>query len=178
MLLQRAIALSGNISSIPHSALTFNSNFTSSSRDLWLNGLWFTSLALTLVTALAAGFIKQWLNYYSADIIGSSPKVRAMTRQYRYRGLVRWGVPQIIESLPVLMNTSLFFFFIGLILYTQDLSGARGVTWTLVVVTLLSFLTYILSSLFPVWMPHCPYKTSLTKVYGWSIKLIWFMIRE
>lgn len=178
VLIQRASANGGNLSTIPRSNLTFNSNFTSSSRDIWLNSLWFTSLALTLVTALAAGFIKQWLNYYSADITGSSPKVRAITRQYRYRGLMIWGVPPIIEALPILMNTSLFLFFVGLVLYTRDLSGTTDTMWTLVAVTLASFTAYVLSSLFPLWNPQCQYKTSLTKVFSGALKLIWLLVRK
>lgn len=177
VLIQRAIATSSNVT-IPHSTLTFNSTFTSTSQDVWLNSLWFTSLALTLVIALVAGFVKQWLLSYLANNVGTSPKIRALTRQYRYRGVVEWGVPSIIESLPVLMNIAIFLFFIGLILYTRELSGTKGITGTLLVITLVSFTAYVLSSLLPVWIPQCPYKTSLTKVYGEFIKLLWCLIGE
>lgn len=134
------------------------------------------SLALTLLTALAAGLIKQWLTYYSADVIGSTPKNRAITRQFRYHGLLHWGVPAIIETLPVLMNTALFLFFIGLVLYTRDLSGIIGISWVLFGVTISSLGAYVMSSFFPVWLPQCPYKTSLTRVYNGLLKALLYII--
>lgn len=88
------------------------------------------------------------------------------------------GVPPIIESLPVLMNASLFLFFTGLILYSRSLIGTNGITWTLVVIAVLSLATYALSSLFPLWMPQCPYKTSLTKLYNATFKVGSALLRQ
>lgn len=122
------------------------------------------------------GLIKQWLQFYSKDIYGADPKTRALTRQFRYEGLIRWGVPEIIEALPVLMNIALFLFFAGLVLFCQDLSNTMGVTWFLVALTAGTLLLYIISSFIPVWNPQCPYKTSLSKLYNGMIRLALLVI--
>ena len=161
--LQRAASTGGNFSAIPESSLSFGSSVTPTSRDLWLNGLWLVSLALTLMTALITGIIKQWLNYYTSDVSGSS-EYRSCLRQFRHRGLSLWGVSAIIELLPVLMNISLLLFFVGLILYTQDLTGTEHITKAIIAVTSSSFAFYLVTSALPILLPQCPYKTSLTSI--------------
>lgn len=170
--LQRAVALGGDVRAVPSSALNVNTPFNSSFRDICLNGLWLVSLALTLAIALVAGIIKQWLHFCLVEAMGS-PKHRACVRHFRFTGFKIWHVEGIIELLPVLMNASLLLFFLGLILYTQDLSGAVGVTWTLVGLTAFSFLLYLGSSFIPVLIPQCPYKTSLTKLFFGTINICW-----
>lgn len=171
---QKAISFGGNGSSVPASSLNFNSAFVPSNRDVWLNGLWFVSLIFTLLAALIAGILKQWINHYLVDTAGT-PRDRACTRQFRYMGLRRWGVSSIIELLSVLMSLSLLLFLIGLILYTQDLNGMSGIHWFLVVVTCLASLSYAVTSMLPIWLPDCPYKTSLTQVFSNTIKLFWIL---
>ncbi|KAF9026213.1 hypothetical protein BDZ89DRAFT_1178202 [Hymenopellis radicata] len=39
-------------------------SFKAKSVDLWINGLWFTSLTLSLTTTLVAVLTKQWINEY------------------------------------------------------------------------------------------------------------------
>lgn len=166
VIIQRTALSGGNISAIPHSNLTLSSPFSSSRRDIILNSLWISSLVVTLVVALACGIMKQWLLFYSRNTSGGSPKRTALTRQYHYEGLIYWRVPQIIESLPIIMNISVFLFFVGLILFCQDLSDMSQVTWFLVGLTTITFFLYIFSSFIPIWNPQCPYKTSLSKVYN------------
>ncbi|KAJ7500702.1 hypothetical protein B0H11DRAFT_1714075, partial [Mycena galericulata] len=55
--LQRAQANGTSFDLIPAA----NTSFTVSRTDIWVNGFWFTSLALSLSTALLAGLAKQWL---------------------------------------------------------------------------------------------------------------------
>lgn len=169
--LQRAVATSGNTNSVPTSNLTHDSAFKPESRDIWLNGLWFVSLAITLSVALVTGLIKQWLNFYISETAGT-PKHIACTRQYRYMGLSSWGVSPIIEVLPLLMNTSLFLFLVGLILFLQGFSGTRGIIIAVAVLTSAVFVFYILSGGIPIWRPQCPYKTSLSQIFNYSIGLI------
>jgi hypothetical protein len=168
--LQRATSTGGNANAVPPSPLTHDTTFAPMKRDIWLNGIWFVSLGLTLSTALITGMIKQWLHFYLADISGT-PKDRASIRQFRYAGLSIWGVPPIIEMLPVLMNASLLLFFIGLVLFIQGLSGAEGITAVVILMTCILFLFYLTSSLLPMWKPQCPYKTSLSSVFITGLKL-------
>lgn len=173
VVIQRTTSIGGNVSAIPQSALTFNTPFSSSLRDIWLNNLWIASLITTLFTALMSGLIKQWLQYYAKDISGANPKSRALTRQFRYSGLILWGVPQITEALPIMMNISLFLFFAGLVLLVQDLSNMGAVMWFLVGITGATFSIYTVSSFIPIWNSQCPYKTSLSKLFNGMVRATW-----
>ncbi|KAF8145674.1 hypothetical protein K438DRAFT_1629715 [Mycena galopus ATCC 62051] len=73
--LQRAQANGTSFDSIPSADISF----TAASSDIWVNGLWFTSLALSLATALLAVLAKQWLHQYSSFITGSA-RERALIR--------------------------------------------------------------------------------------------------
>jgi hypothetical protein len=175
--LQRAAATGGNASAVNESSLTADSVFQPEQRDIYLNGLWFGSLGLTLCTALITGLVKQWIHFYVADITGT-PKDRAYTRQFRYMGLSIWGVSPIIELLPVLMNASLLLFFAGLILFLQGLSGTAVITKVMIVLTCVSFFFYVGTSFLPLWNPQCPYKTSLSAMWNLYIKSIWIVVKN
>lgn len=149
---------------VPISPLTHNTAFIPTTRDIYLNGIWIVSLGLTLATALITGMIKQWLQFYITDVTGPSPRDRASIRQFRYMGLSLWAVSPIIEFLPILMGSSLLLFFVGLVLFSQTLSGSRGITIVVIMMTCSLFVFYLGSSLLPLWKPQCPYKTSVSAV--------------
>ncbi|KAK0431807.1 hypothetical protein EV421DRAFT_1720129, partial [Armillaria borealis] len=110
-----------NVSSIPLSSFYPDMSFSPSLSDIWVNGLWFTSLTLSLITALATVLVKQWLNQYISIISDSSPRERGRIRHYRFMGLEKWHVPMIIGLLPVLLHMSLGLFFAGLCIYLFSL---------------------------------------------------------
>ncbi|KAF9029701.1 hypothetical protein BDZ89DRAFT_950306, partial [Hymenopellis radicata] len=95
-------------------------DFSPAHAQLWINGLWYTSLSLSLITALVAVLAKQWLHQYMSMTSGT-PLHRSLLRQFRYEGLQAWHVPLIIGLLPVLMHLSLGIFFIGLIIFLAQL---------------------------------------------------------
>ncbi|KAJ7872529.1 hypothetical protein B0H14DRAFT_2438363, partial [Mycena olivaceomarginata] len=95
--LQRAQANGTSFESIPHA----NISFTVALSDVWVNSLWFTSLMLSLTTALLAVLAKQWLRQYSSFIAGSA-RERALIRQFRYVSFDKWGVQLIIGFLPAI----------------------------------------------------------------------------
>ncbi|KIK53314.1 hypothetical protein GYMLUDRAFT_146120, partial [Collybiopsis luxurians FD-317 M1] len=72
--------------------------FNVSSINVWVNGLWFISLACSLGAAIGM-LIKQLLNAYSAGL-PSSHQVRACIRQHRYDALIKWKTPEILVFLP------------------------------------------------------------------------------
>jgi hypothetical protein len=87
--LQHAQANGTSFESIPHT----NISFTVALSDVWVNGLWFTSLMLSLMTALLAVLAKQWLRQYSSFIAGSA-RERVMIRQFRYASFNKWVCSQ------------------------------------------------------------------------------------
>ncbi|KAK0492114.1 hypothetical protein EDD18DRAFT_521337 [Armillaria luteobubalina] len=92
VLVQRAIANGSPVNSIAASPLNPTITFVPATTDVWVNGLWFTSLFLSLTTALVAVLVKQWLHHYVA-LPSGTPRDRSFTRQFRYAGFQKWHVP-------------------------------------------------------------------------------------
>ncbi|KAF5343026.1 hypothetical protein D9758_011112 [Tetrapyrgos nigripes] len=97
-----------------------------SANDLWINGLFFASLSLSLVTALLSVLVKQWLQAY-ASLPNGNAMERSKIRQFRYQGFLKWRVPQIIGALPLVLHASLALFMVGLSIYVSELH--RTLCW-------------------------------------------------
>ncbi|KAL1754588.1 hypothetical protein FB107DRAFT_291510 [Schizophyllum commune] len=154
--MQRA-ATSGPPPDVPMSSLSFESG-TTQTTDLWVNGLWLTSLTFALLTALVSVLAKQWIQHYSS-LSGGSPRNRAHLRQYRFEGFERWKVRAIIGFLPVLLTVALLLFFAGLIVYVAPTDS----TISLVIIGFSAgiLLAYSITTALPVFVTHCAYKTPL-----------------
>ncbi|KAK0479945.1 hypothetical protein EDD18DRAFT_1086174, partial [Armillaria luteobubalina] len=109
---QRSASNGSLVNNIPRTDLTFSP----STSDSWVNGLWFTSLSLSLSAVLFAVLTKQWIHQYMS-VPSGSPRDRCRVRQFRYMGLEQWGVGLIIGLLPVLLSASLGVFLVGLVLF-------------------------------------------------------------
>ncbi|KAF8896951.1 hypothetical protein CPB85DRAFT_1479338 [Mucidula mucida] len=136
--------------------MTFHPTSTAS----WVNGLWFTSLALSLTTALIAVLTKQWIHEYRTSIELGTYRERGRIRQFRFTNLSEWHIPVIIGLLPVLMHVALGVFFAGLIILLLSLS--RHITASISVVVAAALAAYLVTNVIPVFNPACPYKTPLT----------------
>lgn len=79
-----------------------------------INILWFMSLVFSLASASVGILAKQWLREYT-NRASSTPREAARIRQFRYSGLIRWHIPEIIGFLPVLLQFALAFFFVGML---------------------------------------------------------------
>ncbi|KAK0489960.1 hypothetical protein EDD18DRAFT_1358925 [Armillaria luteobubalina] len=73
----KVTASNSSQTSIPSSPTSF---FSPSHSDEWINSLCFVSLTLSLITALFAVLVKQWLHQYVAIVSDSSPHDRARIR--------------------------------------------------------------------------------------------------
>ncbi|PBK86592.1 hypothetical protein ARMGADRAFT_940347, partial [Armillaria gallica] len=114
--IQRALASGATIDTVNASPYDPSSIFVPSTGSVWVNGLWFTSLVLSLTTALIAVLVKQWLHYYIA-LPSGTPRERSHVRQFRYMGFQKWHVLVIVGLLPVLMHIALAIFFVGLVVF-------------------------------------------------------------
>ncbi|KAL1733732.1 hypothetical protein EV714DRAFT_281496 [Schizophyllum commune] len=154
--IQRA-ATSGTPPDVTMSPLSFGS-ITTETTDLWVNGLWLTSLTFALLTALVSVLAKQWIQHY-ISLSGGSPRNRAHLRQYRFEGFERWKVRAIIGFLPVLLTVALLPFFAGLIVYVVPMDS----TISLVIIGFSAgiLLAYSITTALPIFVTHCAYKTPL-----------------
>ncbi|KAJ7722101.1 hypothetical protein B0H14DRAFT_2545073 [Mycena olivaceomarginata] len=155
--LQRAQANGTSFESIPHTDISF----TVALSDVWVNGLWFTSLMLSLTTALLAVLAKQWLRQYSSFIAGSACE-RAMIRQFRYTSFDKWGVQSIIGLLPAILHLSLFLFMAGLVVFLYALNQVMATIMACIAGCLLGI--YIVTNVLPILAIGCPYRTPLTSL--------------
>lgn len=149
-----------NLSSDPSSPFYPSISFSPSSVDVWLNSLWFVSLTLSLITALVAVLVKQWLHQYISVISDILPRDRGSIRQYRYIGLTTWQVPMIIGFLPVLLHISLGLFFAGLSIYLFALDIA--VAYVVAAISATAYVAYVACLILPLFYHNCPYKIPLT----------------
>ncbi|KAA1478551.1 hypothetical protein DENSPDRAFT_861878 [Dentipellis sp. KUC8613] len=118
--LQRAMANGVSPSVVPVSQQNATSGFQVAASDQWVNRLWFISLAFSLATALISVLVKQWLQYYVSPISGTGQQ-KAHIRHFRYTGLEKWHVSEIVGFLPIFMHIALLLFFIGLVLFLVPL---------------------------------------------------------
>ncbi len=153
----KATASNGSRLSIPSSPTAF---FSPSHSDVWINSLWFASLTLSLITALVAGLVKQWLYQYVAAVSDSSARDHARIRHMRYAGLPTWRVPMIIGLLPVLLHVSLALFFAGLAIFLFSLD--MKVAWLVSIIGAATYTAYVIALILPLVYPYCPHKVPLT----------------
>ncbi|KAK0225559.1 hypothetical protein IW262DRAFT_1491163 [Armillaria fumosa] len=153
---QRFAANGSLVNDVPPSDLAFRP----STYDSWVNGLWFTSLSLSLATALFAVLTKQWIHQYMS-VPSGTPRDKCRVRQFRYMGLQQWRVAFIIGLLPVLMSTSLAAFLVGLVLFIVPLRVP--IASVVGAITFISFFAYLVANFLPIVYPSCPYKTPLSQ---------------
>ncbi len=158
VLVQRAIANGSSVNPISPSPLNPTITFVPATTDVWVNGLWFTSLFLGLTTALVVVLVKQWLHHYVA-LPSGTPRDRSFTRQFRYAGFQKWRVQVIIGLLPVFMHLALAIFLVGLVIFLQPLRQA--LSWAICAGTGLVYAAYVVTAVLPILFPQCPYRTPL-----------------
>ncbi|KAF8489484.1 hypothetical protein F5888DRAFT_1196707 [Russula emetica] len=89
--------------------------FVPPTSGVWVNGLWFSSLVISLTCGLLATLLQQWARrYLRVAYPHCSPYKRARIRAFYRHGVEQLHIPWTIEVLPALLHISLFLFFAGL----------------------------------------------------------------
>ncbi len=159
--IQRALANGTSLDAIPKSSYNPSTTFIPSRGSVWVNGLWLTSLVLSLSTALIAVLVKQWLHHYTALPSGTS-RERSHTRQFRHAGFQKWQVFAIVGLLPVTMHAALAIFFLGLVIFLVPLQVS--LSWIVGSITAFVYVAYMISVFLPIFFCQCPYRTPLSNV--------------
>ena len=136
--------------------------FTVSPSVAAVNVLFFLSLALVLIDAFLAMLVKSWLQefdrgwrkYTVADL-------RAQERERRLKGLERWRLTGLVSLLPILIQTALLFFCIGLIvlLFPVHLISAIFSSVTLVA----GFTFYLFTTCVSVFDAYAPFSSPVSR---------------
>ena len=91
---------------------------------VWVNSLWFLSLAISVTSALLATMLHQWTRRYVTitQPIHSSPHKRARIRAFFANGVDKLHLPWVVEALPILLHLSLSLFLAGLLIFLFNIN--------------------------------------------------------
>ncbi|PVF96676.1 hypothetical protein CPB86DRAFT_859851, partial [Serendipita vermifera] len=128
-----------------------------------VNCLFFASLSASIVTALASVVSLQWVAEYDAAVSrsGSSPEDRVKRRQFRYGGMEKWKMGDIIAALPVLLYCSLVLFFAGLTLWMWNVHTTVG--GVILGCMVLGGAFYMVTTLMSVVFPSSPFRAPIVR---------------
>ena len=144
------------------------SDFSPPEYIVLVNALFYASLGITILAAFIAMLIKSWVREFDRGLRTISiPEQRAKTREFRYLGMERWKLQEMVAVLPLLIQLSLLLFAIGLVGFLFHISTPSfGVTTTLFGVGALFYATTTTISVFATSSPfHSPLSRTLGKVY-------------
>ncbi|KAG9054790.1 hypothetical protein FS842_004112 [Serendipita sp. 407] len=107
------------------------------------NVIFFASLSITLIAALAAMLVKQWVQAYGVEsLVGRSARETARSRARSWRGVERYSLNAFIAVIPMLLHIGLAIFFIGILVWSYE--GIDGKTfYTIIAVVGLGLLVYV-----------------------------------
>ena len=93
-------------------------SFTPPTWSVWVNGLWFMSLVISLTCALLATFLQQWARRYLISAYPRyGPQRRARIRTFQANMFENFRLQKVVELLPALLHISLFLFLAGLAVF-------------------------------------------------------------
>jgi CBS domain containing-hemolysin-like protein len=141
------------------SDVSTSSGFHPSTSSLFVNYAWFISLTFTLVSALSGVLAKAWLAKYAPASPGVSSS-DACERHLRATRAHQWHFGALIGGIPLLIQLSLFLFFAGLVPFIYD--NNRGISYTVLVLIILTVTIYLFATILPWFSPACPFQTTIS----------------
>ena len=141
--------------------------FSPPSHAVWVNSLWFLSLAISITCALLATLLQQWARrYLRVTRKRHSLHERARIRSFFAEGVEKSFLHLAVEALPTLLHVSLFLFFAGLVVFLWNVN----LTVFKAVLSWISFCTalYGCITLIPIFRRDSPYYTPLTSL-AWLV---------
>ena len=120
-----------------------------------VNALFYASLVVMIMAAFIAMLIKSWVREFDRGLrVISIPEQRATTREFRYLGMERWKLPEMVAVLPLLIQLSLLLFSIGLVLFLFHISTPSfGITTVILGV---GVLYYAITTSIPIFVTSSP----------------------
>ena len=138
--------------------------FNPSASDVRVNVFWYMALAFSLLAALLAILVQQWVrDYMHVFQRYGDPLKSARLRQYLYEGCEGWYMPMVAEAVPGFLHISLFLFFAGL--GDSLINMNTKVALSTIVPIGISGLLYILMIFIPIICPQSPYQNSFSGMF-------------
>jgi hypothetical protein len=112
-----------NQSNIPTSLPASPPPFSPPTHAVWVNGLWFMSLVISITCAVLATLLQQWARrYLKVTQTRFSLHKRARIRTFFAEGVEKSFLPRVVEALPTLIHVSLVLFFAGLAVFLWNVN--------------------------------------------------------
>lgn len=126
---------------------------------VWINVFWFLSLTLSLMAALFAILVQQWIRRYAIyPLVGTRDRIRM--RQQRFDALHQWSVPQIISGLSILLQGALVLFMAGILIMLWSINSAVAASITAFAGILMA--AFLITTGLPAFFEECPYQSPLS----------------
>jgi len=134
-----------------------------SSTDIWIQGIAYASLSMSLLAAFGAALGKQWLGYYKASRYGhGSLEDRGRRRQMKMDGLNVWYFDAVVQSFPMLLQFSLLLF--GISISADMWYKQHSIAFVIIGTVVFGILFYFLAVLASLSSTACPYQTPSSAV--------------
>lgn len=148
--------------------------FTAPHDGVRINQLFSVSLTCSMLAAFGSLLGQQWIASYRRRPPGGFEEERR-ERQRRLLGAKRWHLEPVLQLvLPILLQLSLIIFMVGMVAYLKSVSPTVALPNT--ILSWFGTAFFILTILFALSDPHCPFKTpfseALNFVFGRSIDRI------
>ena len=132
--------------------------------DIRVNVFWFMALGFSLLAALLAILVQQWVRSFMHVFQWyGDPLKSSRLRQYLYEGCERWYMRRVAEAVPRFLHTSLFLFFAGLGDSLLDFN--THVALSTIVPIGFGILLYIFMIFAPTVYPQSPYQNSFSGIF-------------
>jgi len=130
-----------------------------------VNALFYASLGFMVLAAFITMLIKSWVREFDRGLRALSiPEQRAKTREFRYLGMEHWKLPEMVETLPLLIQISLLLFSIGLVIFLFHISKPSfGVTTTILGI---GIFYYVMTTSISVVVSSSPFHSPLSRRLG------------
>jgi hypothetical protein len=112
-----------NRSNVPTSLPASPPPFSPPTYAVWVNGLWFMSLVISISCAVLATLLQQWARrYLRVTQARFGLHKRARIRTFFAEGVEKSFLPRVVEALPTLIHVSLVLFFAGLAVFLWNVN--------------------------------------------------------
>jgi hypothetical protein len=139
--------------------------FSPPSYAIAVNALFFASLGVVLVAAFLCMLVKGWIRELDRKLRGITDlRKRAVIKELRDQGLLRWWLPELVTILPSLIHLSLILFFIGLAVYLSQIHKLPA--FTTLSIFGIGVVVYVLSIFISAIDDFSPFRSPYSRALG------------
>ncbi|KAH6899535.1 hypothetical protein BKA70DRAFT_735413 [Coprinopsis sp. MPI-PUGE-AT-0042] len=143
---------------------------------LWINGLWFGSLLITLFSTIVGVLAKSWLVEY-APLAMSEDSHDAYRRWKADKSVERWHMKRVVTMIPLFVQLAFFLFSAGLAI--QCFNDHRGLGYAVSAIVGFGVVMYIAVTVLPLLLSDgsCPFRTPLSEIllHLWKLLLLFYV---